>query len=76
MKPRAPINTPIKFTEARQFLDLNKAELARILRLGEKGGEKTIRRIEQGQDVPGPYQIAMEAMLGGFRPRGWPEDKR
>ncbi len=70
-KPRAPINTPAKFTAAREELRLTKAGLARTLRLGEKGGEKTIRRIEQGQDVPGPYQVAMEAMLNGFRPRGF-----
>lgn len=70
MKPRAPIDTPAKFMAAREHMGLDKEALARLLRLG-KHGRQTIRRIEVGESaVSGPYQIAMEALLTGWRPKG------
>jgi hypothetical protein len=69
-KPRGHINTPERFGEAREALGLDKTALAELLRLGPTG-RQTIRRIERhGESVPGPYQLAMEALLAGWRPRG------
>jgi hypothetical protein len=72
MKPRAPINTPAKCQAAREYLGLNKFELARVMRLGSsaKIGAETVRRIEQAQGPTGPYQLALEALVAGWRPRG------
>jgi hypothetical protein len=70
VKPRAPINTPAKCEAAREYIGASKAELARLLRFG-LGGEDAIRRYETGaRRIPGPYQVAMEALLSGWRPRG------
>lgn len=66
-KPRAPINTPAKFQAAREYLGLDPDTLAHILRLG-RWGRQTVRRIEQGDTLAGPYQVAMEALLTGWRP--------
>lgn len=63
-RPRSPIDTPAKVTAAREYLGLNKAELARGLRLGESAGRNTVGRWESGEiAVPGPVQIALEAMV-------------
>lgn len=67
------INTPERFAEARQALGLDKTALAVALRLSPGTGRQTIRRIEEGKNtggVPGPVQVAMEAFLSGWRPRG------
>lgn len=68
MKPRAPINTPAKAKAAREYLGLTKAALAKLLRLADR---QTVRRIEADdgvRGVPGPYQIALEALVSGWRP--------
>lgn len=67
-KPRGHINTPEKCRQAREHLGLTKAGLARVLRLSEVNGRDTVRRVEQGQEPSGPYQIALEALVAGFRP--------
>lgn len=70
-KPRPPIDTPGKARAAREYLKLSKGELGSLLRLGN--ARDTVRRIEEGtgkRGVPGPYQIALEALCGGFRPAG------
>ena len=69
IKPRGKFATPAACQQAREFLGLSKTELARILRLGANGRE-TVRRIEQGQKPPGPYQLALEALVAGWRPWG------
>lgn len=69
MKPRGKINTSAACKQAREFLDVDKTELAKIMRLG-KSGRETVRRIEQGQEPPGPYQLALEALVSGWRPWG------
>jgi transcriptional regulator with XRE-family HTH domain len=63
------INTPERCREARETLGLSKAELARVVRLDTR---ETVRRIENGpkRGVPGPYQLALEALLSGWRPYG------
>lgn len=71
MKPRLPLSTSLRCRQAREHMGLSKWELAKILRLGggsPKHGSDTIRRIEQGQTPPGPYQVALEALLTGWRP--------
>lgn len=70
--PRGPFNTPEAVNRAREYLGLNMAGMARALRLGENG-DRTIGRIESGGNssgVPGPMQVALEALVAGFRPRG------
>lgn len=69
-KPRGKISTPAAARQAREYLGLDKAALARVLRLDSR---ETVRRIEDGRNargVPGPYQIALEALLSGWRPWG------
>lgn len=71
-KPRGNINTPAKARAAREYLGLDKAGLGRVLKLGVAGRE-TVRRIESDgnvRGVPGPYGIALEALVAGFRPHG------
>lgn len=70
-KPRKPINTPAKVTAAREYLGLDKAGLARALRLGQNG-RGTVRRMEEGGNIAiyGPVQIALEAMIDA---KGKPE---
>lgn len=69
MKPRGHISTPARFTAAREYLGLNKAAMARVMRLG-KNGRDVIRGIEQGSRPFGPYQLVMEALVSGWRPHG------
>lgn len=65
MKPRFPINTGKKVTQAREYLGLTKVGLARALRLGAEG-RRTVRRIEHGENpVSGPMQVALEALVQG-----------
>lgn len=68
MKPRGHMSTPAQAKAAREYLGLSKTALAKIMRLE---GPQTVRRIEAGvneRGVPGPYQLALEAMLHGWRP--------
>lgn len=70
MKPRGKINTAARAKAAREYLGLSKAELARVLRYSPAGRDQ-IRKIEAGDSgIPGPFQIAMEALVSGWRPRG------
>jgi DNA-binding XRE family transcriptional regulator len=66
LKPIGKFTTPIKCKAAREYLGLSKVGLANVLRIQRK----TIIRIEQGQDPPGPYQVALEALVSGWRPWG------
>lgn len=64
MKPTFPIDTPEKVTLAREFLGLDKAGLARALRLASINGRNTVHRLEQpGQPIPGPTQLALEYLI-------------
>jgi DNA-binding XRE family transcriptional regulator len=69
MKPRGHINTPAKAQAAREHLGASKAELARVLRLKD---HETVGKIEAGRRdrVPPLYQIALEALVSGWRPWG------
>ena len=59
----APTPKAAAVRTAREILDLSQAGLARALRLG-RHGERTVRRWELGDiAVPGPVQVAIEAML-------------
>ena len=63
-KPRPHINTPAKVTQAREYLGLTKAGLARALRLAANNGRNTVHRLEQaGAIIPGPTQIALESLV-------------
>jgi hypothetical protein len=55
-------------------LGMTAPQMARALRMG-KGSDRTIRRYESGEcPVPGPTSVAVEALLTGFRPKGFDED--
>lgn len=70
MKPRGKFTTPASCQQAREHLGLKKTELARLLRLGSSG-RNTVHDIEAGeQRIPGPYQLALEALVAGWRPWG------
>lgn len=56
--------TPIDLRTARKTLGLTQLGLAKALRLSEKNGDRSVRIWEQdGSTVPGPVQVAVEAML-------------
>ncbi len=63
-KPDFPIDTPAKVTQAREYLGLDKKALALALRF-RTGGRDNVRRLEDGtgKGVPGPTQIALEALV-------------
>jgi DNA-binding transcriptional regulator YiaG len=56
--------TPADFRNARKALGLSQKEMAKVLRLSEKNGDRSIRIWEsEGNTVPGPVQVAVEFML-------------
>lgn len=56
--------TPADLRSARKALGLTQSALAKALRLSEKNGDRSVRIWEQdGNTVPGPVQVAIEAML-------------
>ena len=56
--------TPSELRTARKTLGLTQSGLAKALRLSEKNGDRSVRIWEQdGNTVPGPVQVAIEAML-------------
>ena len=56
--------TPSELRAARKTLGLTQSALAKALRLSEKNGDRSVRIWEQdGNTVPGPVQVAIEAML-------------
>lgn len=64
-KPRFPIDSPAKVTQAREFLGLDKIEFGRALRMGDKARD-SIRRYEDGSNkrgIPGPVQLAIEYLV-------------
>lgn len=64
--PRSPINTPRKVKMARKYLGLDKAGLARALRITSAHGRETVRRLESGdhtRGIPGPVQLALEYLV-------------
>lgn len=69
-KPRGHCSTPVACQQAREHLGLSKAALARLMRLGDSGRD-TVRAYEQGErPISGPYQLALEALVSGWRPMG------
>ena len=56
--------TPAELRAARKQMNLTQSALAKALRLSEKNGDRSVRIWEQeGNTVPGPVQVAIEAML-------------
>lgn len=59
---------------ARQVLAWDHAQMARALRLAgtpDKAATR-VREMEAGRrDISGPVQVAVEALLSGWRPTGW-----
>jgi DNA-binding transcriptional regulator YiaG len=56
--------TPDDFRNARKALGLSQKDLAKVLRLSEKNGDRSIRIWEtEGNTVPGPVQVAVGFML-------------
>ena len=69
------VRTPEEFKKARLKMKLTQPELAALLRIPEPefSGRITIRRYETGANargISGPVQVAMEALLTGWRPTG------
>lgn len=61
---------------ARMILGWDEGTMARALRLAgtpEKAAAR-VREMELGKrDISGPVQVAVEALLSGWRPTGWSE---
>ncbi|MGQ2990857.1 MAG: hypothetical protein ACT6RD_03605 [Brevundimonas sp.] len=61
---------------ARMILGWDEATMARALRLAgtpDKAAAR-VREMELGKrDISGPVQVAVEALLSGWRPTGWTE---
>ena len=56
--------TPRELKVARKAMGLTQSELAGLLRLSEKNGDRSIRVWEtEGNTVPGPIQVVMEYLL-------------
>lgn len=61
--------TTEEFQTCKHALNYSFVDLARLLRLPDKHGERTVRRWYHGEvPVPGPAAVAVEAMMRGFRP--------
>jgi len=59
---------------ARQILNWDHSQMARALRLAGTPDKAIarVREMESGKrDVTGPIQVAIEALLSGWRPTGW-----
>lgn len=70
-----PPMTPDAVHAARLQLNMTLRELAEALRMGTDG-RRAVRRWETGdRPISGPASVAIEAMLGGWRPQhvGAPE---
>jgi len=70
--------TPQDVKRIREGMGLSQADLARLLRMGA-GAARTVRHWEAGEvdRIPGPVQIALEALEKGWRPaEGISSDKR
>lgn len=62
------IMTPDELRQAREDLNLSRADLADRLRFGANG-ERRIRRMEQGEiEVSGPVSVVVDALLDGWEP--------
>lgn len=64
---------------ARQILGWDALTLGRALRLAgtESKVEARVLEMEGGRrDISGPVQVAVEALLSGWRPTGWQEPTR
>ena len=67
---RPPINTGSKVMAVREKLGLSKTALGRVLRL--PSGRKAVQRMENdAHRIHGPVQLALEALLSGWRPHDW-----
>ncbi len=56
----------------RDLLGISQAELGALLKLGRNGG-RTVRRWEAGDNpIPGPAQVALEALAAGWLPGNSP----
>ena len=59
--------TPAELREARKALGLTQHGLARALRMGKNGYQSVIRWEKDGNTIPGPVQVAVEAMMEKVR---------
>ena len=55
--------SPADLRSARYRLGLTQHGLARALRMGKSGWQSVSRWEQDGNTVPGPVQVAVEAML-------------
>lgn len=62
-----PPMTPQRVREIREKLGLSQTALGEALRLGTHG-KRTVARWESGGTIPGPVQLALEALWDGWRP--------
>jgi transcriptional regulator with XRE-family HTH domain len=70
------IRKPADALKAREKMDMSQEELAELLRIPDPrvSGKQAIRRWERGllkNGLPGPVQVAYEALSSGWRPKGW-----
>lgn len=56
---------PADLREARKRLGLTQHQLAEALRMGKHGWQSVSRWEQDGNTIPGPVQVAVEALLGG-----------
>ena len=65
------IETGTDLKRARKQLGWTINDMVDALRLSPDNGNRTIRRIEAGdQPVTGPIKVAVEAFLAGYSPNG------
>lgn len=60
--------TPADLRSARKRLGLTQHQLADALRMGKNGWQSVSRWEKDGNTIPGPVQVAVEAILAEFTP--------
>lgn len=61
-RPKFPIDRPERALQAREFLGLDKIQMATALRLSGRHGRAAVRRYEV-EKIPGPVQLAYERLI-------------
>lgn len=62
--------TPADLRSARKALGLTQHGLAEALRMGKSGWQSVSRWESDGSTIPGPVQVAVEAMLANLSTSG------
>ena len=61
--------SPLELKRCRKTLGLSQSGLARLLRLSEDNGDRTVRRWEAGEiEVTGPVSLVLDILTNDYDP--------